>query len=194
VTTEAASIVIAPVIPAGNPTLRDIREPAPSPWRGLPWLLLAPVAVLLWLFARRKTRARTPIPAPAVVTEPPDPYRVALARLAAIEGEGWAVRGEVDRHYEASADVLREYLESAEEVPARERTTTELLWALPPRLMEGGLRRLAAQVLGEADLVKFARRRPAAEVAAAHLGETRDLLRRWHEADADQPEDAGAVR
>jgi hypothetical protein len=37
------------------------------------------------------------------------------------------------------------------------------------------------QLLNEADLVKFARRRPDAGAAAVHLHDTRELLRRWHE-------------
>ena len=52
---------------------------------------------------------------------------------------------------------------------------------MPPRLTEGGLRRLTSQLLSEADLVKFARRRPDTVAAAAHLRDTRELLRRWHE-------------
>ena len=111
----------------------------------------------------------------------PDPYQIALDRLAAIERERWPDRGAVDQHYEAAIDVLRDYLGAAEEIPARERTSSELLWAMPPRLTEGGLRRLTSQVLTNADLVKFARRRPDSLAAAAHLRDTRELLRRWHE-------------
>jgi len=86
----------------------------------------------------------------------------------------------VARHYEAVADTLRGYLQEAERLPARERTTSELLWALPPRLGESGLRRRAQTVLGEADLVKFARRRPDPDTASAFLREAQQLLERWH--------------
>lgn len=184
--TEAGAIEIVPVLPAGNPTLRDIREvePAPGP-AALPLflggLLLAAIAVLL-LRRRATPPAPIPVPAPPPPALPPDPYRQALQRLEAIGQERRAHRGEVVLHYQAVADALRDYLEAAEEIPARERTTTELLWALPPRLTEGGLRRLAGQLLGEADLVKFARRRPDAGAADQHLREARELLRRWHEA------------
>jgi hypothetical protein len=99
----------------------------------------------------------------------------------------------VERHYEAVAGALREYLVAAEEIPAPERTTTELLWSLPPRLAEGGLRRRVQDVLGAADLVKFALRRPAAEEAAAFSRSARELLDRWHLATAAQ-EQLDAVR
>jgi hypothetical protein len=186
---EAASVMIAPIIPGGNPTLRDIREPEPSPWPGWWWLLLVPVGLAGWLLLRRRRSVGPPVavPVPGAPPVPLDPYHVALARLAEIEREEWAARGAVERHYEAAVDTLREYLESAEDVPARERTSTELLWALPPRLMDGGLRRLTAQVFAEADLVKFARVRPEPIAATSHLHEARDLLRRWHEAGTGEP-------
>jgi hypothetical protein len=108
---------------------------------------------------------------------------MALDRLAEIERQSWPDRGAVDLQYVAAIDVVRDYLGAAEEIPARERTSSELLWAMPPRLTEGGLRRLTSQLLSEADQVKFARRRPDSGAAAAHLRDTRELLRRWHETD-----------
>jgi hypothetical protein len=154
------------------------------------------VAGVAWLLARRRRPARltaaVSVEPPVVPPAPPDPYSVALARLEAIEGERLAGRGEVERHYESLADVLREYLETAERIPAPERTTTELLWSLPPRLAEAGLRRRVQEVLGAADLVKFARRRPSAMEAASYSRAARDLLDRWHQAAA--PEEPNAVR
>jgi hypothetical protein len=99
----------------------------------------------------------------------------------------------VERHYEAVADALRAYLESADGIPALERTTTELLWSLPPRLSEGGLRRRVHEVLGEADLVKFAKLRPSSDEAEAYLGRALDLLERWHAA-APAVEELDAAR
>jgi hypothetical protein len=189
------------VLPAGNPALRDIREPEASPGPGLLSMLASTLAAagIVWYLLRRRRRAIAesaagPAALPASPPPPPDPYRIALARLAQIERERWAERGAVERHYESAADTLRDYLEAAEEIPARERTSTELLWSLPPRLMEDGLRRLTAQVLGDADLVKFARSRPDAAAAAAHLREARELLSRWHQAAIERPEEADAIR
>jgi hypothetical protein len=116
-----------------------------------------------------------------------------VARLDAIEAASWAARGDVALHYEAVADALRDYLEAADGIPARERTTTELLWSLPPRLAEGGLRRRVQEVLGDADLVKFAQLRPRPDEAARYTTRARDLLEGWHRA-APASEGVDAVR
>ena len=184
---DPVEIEVTSVLPGGNPSLRDIREPDAPPSLAPLWTLLGAVgaAALAWLVARRRRRPETvqePAAAPPPPPAPPDPYSLAVERLASIAAEGWAARGEVEWHYEAVADALRDYLEAAEGIPARERTTTELLWSLPPRLAEGGLRRRVQDVLGAADLVKFARRRPAIEEAEEYTRGARDLLDRWHRA------------
>ncbi len=183
VVSDSASVEIVPVLAAGSPSLRDIKDLEPAPRSILLPLVLALAALLAaWLFVRRR---RAPEPAAATLeaeppAPPPDPFEIALARLAGVEQERWPARGEVARHYEAVADTLRGYLQEAERLPARERTTSELLWALPPRLGESGLRRRAQTVLGEADLVKFARRRPDPATASVYLREAQQLLERWH--------------
>jgi len=187
VTHEPAEIEVASVLPAGNPPLRDIREPDSPRGLGALWALLAgAAAAIAWLATRR--RPKRPVPEPEQVAPPPppplppDPYAAALVRLDAIEAERWAARGDVARHYEAVADALRDYLEEADDLPARERTTTELLWSLPPRLAEGGLRRRLQEVFGDADLVKFAKLRPRPDEAVAYTTRARELLERWHRA------------
>jgi len=195
VTHEPAEIEVSSVLPAGNPPLRDIREPDPPRGFGALWALLgaAAAAALVRLATRRRATRPAPELEPVVPPPPPppDPYTAALARLDAIESERWAARGEVARHYEAVADALRDYLEAAAGVPARERTTTELLWSLPPRLAESGLRRRVLEVLGDADLVKFAKLRPLPGEAAGYTGRARELLERWHRAAAvSEPLDA----
>ena len=195
---DPVEIEVASVIPAGNPSLRDIREPDSPRGLGLLWAFLgAGMAAVLVRLATGRRRRAAPEPEaaapPPVPPPPPDPFTAAIARLDEIEARGWAMHGDVVRHYEAVADALRDYLEEAAEIPARERTTTELLWSLPPRLAEGGLRRRVQDVLGEADLVKFAKLRPGPGDAAGYTGRARDLLARWHRA-APAGEELDAIR
>jgi hypothetical protein len=191
VLSDSASVEIVPVLPAGNPSLRDIKELDRAP--GPPLIPLALAAMLAtgvgWYLLRRRRRQPIEAPGPVpeeLVPEPvaPDAYEVAVARLDQIEAEGWPSRGEVARHYQAVADTLRDYLKEGEDLPARERTTAELLWSLPPHLAEGGLRRRCEELLDQADLVKFARVRPDAATAAKFTRAARDLLASWHRAEA----------
>ena len=186
-TSDSATVEVVPVLSAGSSaTLRDIKEPAhaagPDPLAfALGVLTLAAVGWLTWRARRRGPAAvLQPIAAAPAVPAPPDPYDIAADRLAAIERERWSTR-DVARHYAEVTDVLRDYLE-AHGVPARERTTSELGWALAPGLLAGGGRRRFEAVFDEADLVKFARRRPATGDAAAFLRDARSLLTEWRDA------------
>jgi len=186
-TSDSATVEVVPVLSAGSSaTLRDIKEPARAPGPdplafALGLLALAVAGWLTWR-ARRQVPVAVPelIPAVAASQVPPDPYDIAADRLAAVERERWSER-DVARHYEQVTDVLRDYLE-AHGVPARERTTSELRWALAPGLLAGGGRRRFETLFDEADLVKFARRRPAAADAAGFLGDARALLMEWRDA------------
>jgi len=101
--------------------------------------------------------------------------------LSRIEAEQWPSHGKVERYYEAVANTFRQYLEDAHGLDALERTTSELLWAIPPRLSRSGLRDQCLDVLGEADLVKFAEIRPGPSAAGDFLERARHLLAAWHE-------------
>ena len=197
---DSAFVVIQPVLPAaGNPTLKDIREIAPRPRSVWPWagvaLGLAAVAGLYLRRRRRLPEAAVPEAAPAL--EPPRPpptaYHIALEQLHQIEAERWPAQGEVARHYETVAQVLRRYLEDAHDVGALERTTSELLWAMPPHLGRSGLRERCRELFHEADLVKFAEARPTESAARDFLDRARALLTAWHRAGAVE-EEAGALR
>jgi hypothetical protein len=196
---DSAFVEVRSLVPAGNPPLKDIRELEPPPRQPLlPWilglLLLAGAGLLTWWRSKRRPEQAAAAPEPAITPVSPalSPYDVALAQLARIEKEQWPRRGQVARHYEAAIDALRDYLEHDEEVPARERTTAELLWSLPPHLSNGGLRERFHRLLDEADLVKFARLEPDTRRAETFLTRCRELLEQWHLADA--PELADAVR
>jgi hypothetical protein len=189
-TSDSAMVEVVPVLSAGSSaTLRDIKEPAPA---AKPEPLALALGLLAlgaagWLTWRARTRGPAavaqPLPAPAAAPVMRDPYDVAADRLAAIERERWSTR-DVARHYAQVTDVLRDYLE-AHGVPARERTTSELRWALAPGVLAGRGRRRFEAVFDAADLVKFARWRPGVDDAEGFLVAARTLLTAWHDALAE---------
>jgi hypothetical protein len=184
---DSAFVLITGVLPsAGNPSLKDIRELEKRPLPSWMW-----PAILLALFAagwilRRHRNRRTHQAIPVehesidIPMSEPTPYEIALDRLRQVEAERWPSRGLVELQYEAVAQTLRQYLEEAYGVGALERTTAELVWAMPPQLGRGRLRDACREVLGEADLVKFAEARPDAAAAADFLRRARELLSAWH--------------
>jgi hypothetical protein len=185
-TSDSATVEVVPVLSAGSSaTLRDIKEPTPA---GKPEPLalalgLLALALAGWLTwrARRRGPAAVAEPVPAATSPATrDPYAIAEERLAAVEREHWSAL-DVARHYAEVTDVLRDYLE-AHGVPARERTTSELRWALAPGLLTGHRRRRFETVFEAADLVKFARLRPTPADAAAFLRDARTLLAEWRDA------------
>jgi hypothetical protein len=187
-TSDSAFIEIVPLLPAGNPSLKDIKELEPSRRPTFVPVVLAVVAALILgavlLHRRRRAPPLTALAPAAVAASPPPstPYDRALAHLEAIERARWTALGEIARHYEAVIDVVREYLEAAEGVPAREQTSSELVWALPPHLSGSEGRDRLSDLLQEADLVKFAKYRPGGAAADEFLGRTRALLAQWHAA------------
>ena len=185
---DSAFVNITRVLPAaGNPSLKDIREleqRAVWPWTWPAILLLLAAGWLLLRRSRRRVAHTSPVASEAVAIPLPErtPYDIAMARLQQVETESWPSRGLVEPHYDAVAQTLRQYLEDAHGVGALERTTAELVWALPPQLGRGGLREACREVLGEADLVKFAEARPGTRAAADFLMRARELLNAWHQA------------
>jgi hypothetical protein len=186
---EPVPIEIAAVLTeGGGSTLRDIRELAEVPGPDPRLIAAAAMALAVTVWALRRRHAHgvlVPVPALATVDvapAAPDPFTVALDRLAEIERAGWVAAGDVAGYYQAVTDALRDYLEAAARVPARERTTAELRWSLPPALLEGPGGHRFDPLFDEADLVKFARRRPTAGDAAMFLTDARGLLAAWRTA------------
>jgi hypothetical protein len=195
---DSAFVDIKAVLPpAGNPALKDIRELETRPRPLWPWLALVAAMLTAGLLLRFRRKAVSPavVEVPNSPAGPPEPtpYELAVAALDRAEAERWPARGKIELHYEAVAQTLRQYLEAAHEVGALERTTSELLWAIPPHLGRGGLRDQCQEILTEADLVKFAEMRPSETAAADSLIRARRLLAAWH-AISPAGEGAHAIR
>jgi hypothetical protein len=180
-------VTVTPVIAGLEGTLRDIKDIETMPVSirvagiVLAVLLLVAMATIFAARWRRRVRdARIAAPSPDAPRRAATPYEIAQASLAELERAEWSGRGDPLRHYTLTADVVRTYLENAHAVPALERTTLELFWALPPTLAAGGGRDALRTFLDEADLVKFAREWRGSVAASAYVREARALVDRWH--------------
>ncbi|MBI1945378.1 MAG: hypothetical protein HYS27_06765 [Deltaproteobacteria bacterium] len=138
-----------------------------------PWIAAGAVAgvalaVLAGRAALKRRRARRPAP-PAPPPPPPRPaHEVALERLAALLAAGLLARGETAIFVERLMDeVLRDYLSARFALVAETRTTRELVAELLSVSMPGLDVKLVEELLGDADLVKFAKASIAAERAHA---------------------------
>ena len=174
------AITLASVLPADTSGI----EPKPAKdvvggsriwW---PWLLAGVLALLLaaalwYLWWRRRSRG-----APAVVApEPAIPPRAqALALLRRAREERLVERGELKTFYALITAALRGYLAAVDPELGADLTTSELARharrrGAPPALLE------LLQLLGSADLVKFAKVRPNAVDAYGDW----DAARTWVE-------------
>jgi hypothetical protein len=163
---SAMPVLVHPVLPTGNATLRDVRD-VDAPWPLVPVGVALTLALLTWLVLRRlrpRSHAHAAPQAHAPAAQSPSAYDVALRQLREIDDAGLPI----EQRYAKAADVVRGYIAATRGVPALERTTPEILVAL-------GTNGALESFLREADLVKFAGVRP--EVYRARAREVIDALR-----------------
>lgn len=149
---------IASVLAPGDTLLADIKPLWPEPgiplwlWAALAALVAALAVVLWWWWRRRRARPGTAAGAGAV-----DPYEEARRRIEslAIDPPG---AGERIAAAAGVGDAIRGYLADAWGAAARERTSFEILHALPAPIARD--RPALGAILNEVDLAKFARLAP----------------------------------
>lgn len=160
---QAPDVELSVVTPDQQPEadLRDIkppREARPALW---PWLLAGLLAAGSWL-AWRRWRSRLAPPKPPVpAAPPPSPEQAALLALAQLAASGLWERGEHATYYLRLTDILREYLQARYGEPATAMTSAEVSRLVRSRRADLSLSASVRDVLTRADLVKFARLKPA---------------------------------
>jgi Domain of unknown function (DUF4381) len=184
-----AQVFVASVLPA------DTAERVPKPPRPLfeinpfPWWLLAAllaaaiiIGLLLWWWFRRRRKK-----VPVVVI---DPFARAQSEFQRIEALRLLDAGERARYVMLMVEVLRDYLAARYSEASLSLTSTELQRSLrdSPNVPDDRLARL----LGDADLIKFARR-PVSGERSRDLGhEARTIVADEHKAAQPPPERAAA--
>jgi len=178
VTVTVTSLLAQDKTPAAD--IRDIRPPeeVPFDWRPYGIVAAALVAVALlgagfYYLLNRPRRQYVPPPRPA--------HEIALNALNRLRTRGLIQEGKFEAYYVELSAIVRRYLEDGLHLRAPEMTTEEFLSAMAreSRLLAPH-RRLLADFLSQADLVKFARHLPtlkdsesAYEAARRFIDETR---------------------
>ena len=143
-----------------------------------PWLLLLALVLLaVALVARwyRKRRPRQPVLPPAPAASPRDAALLALDRARA---SGALQAGDLKRFYSDISSALRGYLVALDPGLGTDLTSSELVLALRAAGHDGQITDLH-RVLHAADLVKFARSRPAVGAAEADWARARGWVESW---------------
>ncbi len=182
VRTEALRVPVRSTVPPEAAELRPPTPPASFPHPLWPWLLGGAAVLALLMFLGYRWWHRTGRDAPAAAerkAERRPPYEAAARRLSRLDPETTDAE-EIKAFYTELSDALRTYLHRRLGTAAREQTTGELLRTLRRRARAGRLsgeavRRVQA-ALAQADLVKFADRRPAPKANAQTLAEARAAL------------------
>jgi hypothetical protein len=176
------AVTIRSVLPEGAQEIREIRGPREMPllwWHyalaALPVLaLLGLIALGVWWLRRRRGADEVAGDAPAPQLPPAEE---ALEALRALQDEDLPGEGRIKEHYVRLSWILRNYVERRWHLPALEETTGMLRHTMlgSGRIDDGIVERII-EVQRSADLAKFAKHRPQANIAMADLVQVRDIV------------------
>lgn len=120
-------------------------------------LILSIVALLVYIFVRMKKNQ------PIVVVEKPKipPHIIAFESLEKLKDKKLLEQDKVKEYYTELTDIVRLYIEQRFQIPALERTSTEIVVSFSgSRIVKGKTLEKLKQILNWADLAKFAKYRP----------------------------------
>lgn len=157
--------------------IADIKEPLrarPSPW---PFILAAALAALGWYAWRRwKARRRGPAGAPLAATPALPPEVVAERAIDELRASGLWEKNQA-AYYLRLTDIVRAYLEARYAKPVTAMTSVEIERLVKARAQDLQLGGNVRELLTRADLVKFAKVKPAADEGARDADLALNLIR-----------------
>ncbi|MGI9550903.1 MAG: hypothetical protein ACR2MT_06880 [Aurantibacter sp.] len=116
------------------------------------------------------------------------PYDRALLELKKLENSKYLIQDEYKKYYTELTDIVRSYLEEDVHVTALESTTDQLIDKLEMLKDAGELKledetlKQFQQILQTADLVKFAKSKPATSIAEEHRKSIEQIVIKTHDA------------
>lgn len=194
VKTAAVRGKVASVLKEGDEQPADIRQPVALREKPVAIALRVLIAVALgallvgavWLVWRRRRTTAAQLP-----QAPEAPDVVALRALRKLGEMQLPEQGEVKRHYTALSDVLRGYISARYGVRSLEETTSAIVAGLQASPEATDYVARFEDLLREADLVKFAKARPAVAACYGALEAAADLVRETAAVSFSPVEEAG---
>ncbi len=165
--------------------LINVEKSNASLWRTLLFILLGLLVIggLLYWFVFRK-KPLTEEEKEALLP----PYDRALLELKKLENSKYLIQDEYKKYYTELTDIVRSYLEEDVNVSALESTTDQLIDTLEMlrdagelKLEDGTLKQFK-HILQTADLVKFAKSKPATSTAENHRKSIEQIVIKTHDA------------
>ncbi len=153
---------------APDPGPRTIRVDDHRPWYAAGGLIAALALGFGLMFAQRRLRRLARPVLGAAAAPPPRPaHELALERLEALRGARRLAEGDVKGHWSELSEILRWYVGARYAFESLDLTTAELLGELRDRRTPGLDLAALERTLQTADLVKYAKARPA-DAEASH--------------------------
>lgn len=165
-TVEPVTLAVASVLEEGDTELRELKPQATLlPPSLLPWLLGGLLLAILISFAlwSRVRRWRPKEREPVLDTRAA--YEIALDELQQIKVQDLPAQGDFKTHYTLVTETLHRYLEQRYAISVMEQTTSQIKQIFEGISIAPEHKSELMSMLGEADLVKFAKVEPPIEVA-----------------------------
>jgi len=191
--TEPVAVKVLSRLPkdADPEKIADIRGPVSLTigrafWIALALLIVALLALVVWLIRRRRAVA-----APQIVVAPPaNPADEAKAALATLAASGLLGRGDYRGFYIALTVIAKRYLERRLGAPVLEMTTAEMVAFLRDAPLARGLVTPMRDLANAADQIKFARGAGLQAEAERHTEGVRAMIKGLEDAFAPAPSPA----
>jgi hypothetical protein len=180
----------------GIPVLRkdiiDIKKPLDEPVtfsEYLPYLivlmcLIALAIVVYWYYKRRKPKPEELAP---VVFEPKiSAHVLALAALDKLKSENLWQKGETKEYYIKLTEILRTYIERKFRILALEMTSEEILAYFTKNLENKDILEKLIFILDNADMTKFAKKKPDENINNISLEYTYDFVNQTSKTENNQ--------
>ncbi len=187
-----ATVTIRSVLPEDAEDIQDIRGPREIPLRWYHYLLaVLPLLLFVALIVGTVARLRRRRAGEEGEPEPPPlpPCDEAMRALDELAADDLPAQGQIEEHYVRLSWIVRHYLERRWRLPALEETTGMLAGTMRGSgLVAEETAAAIVALLRRADLAKFAKHRPDAEVAREDVDEARRIVDLTRPAEPAEPE------